>query len=225
MTSSQQKLQKYMSEQWICSRRQAEKYILAWVVFVNEEPAHIWQLIDPMIDVVRYDTTVTQREFHYYLYHKPTGIETINAQPWCEEILDRVDVSAWVLPIWRLDKDTSGLMLLTDDTRIQKDFMDPQRHIEKEYHLTCDRVIDPKIVQELERWVMIQWYITKPAICTILWPKRLSLTITEGKNRQVRRMLRVVWYTVLVLQRVRIHTYRLWSLASWAIRKIWHIQI
>lgn len=109
-----------MSMTNVCSRRQAELAISQGLVFVNGQPAHIGQDVDHTIDRITYDPCLTSKVYRYYAYHKPEGIETTNPQPGNKAICDVIEVPPGVLLLGRLDKDTSGLILLTDDRTIQK---------------------------------------------------------------------------------------------------------
>ena len=129
------KLQKYMSQSGICSRKKAEEYIAAGQVLVNDETAHIGQVIDPETDVVRLGDQVVQDQENlvYYAYHKPRGIVTSCADSHETDIMDVVDIQQRVFPIGRLDKNSTGLLVLTNDGRITHKLLHPSFEHEKEY--------------------------------------------------------------------------------------------
>ena len=110
-----------MSQAGICSRRKAEEYISKWLVKVNGKIAKIWDSIDSEKDkIVMWDTIIEEeKNLVYYKINKPRGIVTTCAEFWDENIIDIVDIKERVFPIWRLDKETTWLILLTNDGRLK----------------------------------------------------------------------------------------------------------
>lgn len=145
------RLQKYMSECGICSRRHAEEAIARGDVIVNGEVAQIGQSIDPEKDTVEYSGQMVKRSEQrvYYAMHKPRGIETTCAQKGGESIVDIIDAPVRVFPIGRLDKDSSGLILLTNDGRITHRLLHPSFEHEKEYLVTVYGKITDIALQSL----------------------------------------------------------------------------
>lgn len=198
------KLQKYLAHQNFCSRRQGERYIRQGLILVNGKVAHIGQVIDPDHDNIELDPSIQQQSYTYLAYHKPKNIVTTNPQPGEQCIHDILNISPEILPIGRLDKETSGLILLTNDRTLPKKLLTPQVAVPKTYLVKTARDLDAKQLEQLERGVYINGHQTKPATAKLINPNKLHLTITEGKNRQVRKMLRVVGNHVKQLHRVRI---------------------
>ncbi len=124
-----------MSQAGICSRRKAEEYIADGQVLVNGEKAHIGQVIDTKKDRVRLlaGAKLEQQKYVYYKFYKPRGIETTCAQKNGESIIDIIDTPERVFPVGRLDKDTTGLILLTNDGRMTNYLTHPRYGHEKEY--------------------------------------------------------------------------------------------
>ena len=147
------KLQKYMSQSGICSRRKAEEYIAAGHVFVNDEMAHIGQVIDPETDVVRLGDQVVQDQENlvYYAYHKPRGIVTSCADSYETDIMDVVDIQQRVFPIGRLDKNSTGLLILTNDGRITHKLLHPSFEHEKEYIVDVYGKITDNALQRMKK--------------------------------------------------------------------------
>jgi len=129
------KLQKYMWQAWICSRRKAEVYIAEGLVKVNGEVAHTGQIIDPDIDKIEMMDKIIedQNNLVYYKLNKPRWIVTTCAEHWDKNIIDIVDIKERVFPIWRLDKETTWLILLTNDWRLTNYLIHPRYEHEKEY--------------------------------------------------------------------------------------------
>ncbi len=131
------KLQKYLAHAGICSRRKAEEYIEQSLVTVNGIVAHIGQVIDPDIDVVKFSDKIIkdQENLVYYVFNKPRDIVTtcLSGKDDEQGIMDVVDIPERVFPIGRLDKETTGLIILTNDGRLSNYLMHPRYEHEKEY--------------------------------------------------------------------------------------------
>lgn len=214
------KIQKYLAHQDLCSRRQAETRISQGFVFVNWKKAHIWQVIYENEDKITLSDEVKNIDYVYYAYYKPKWIFTVNATKWEKEIKDIVNLPKSVLPIGRLDKDTSGLIIMTNDRTLQKQLLDPMKKVEKEYIVSTKRDITDEQLEKLENWVMIDGYLVKNTITKRIGNNHFSLTITEWKNRQVRKMVRAIQHIVIKLKRVRVGNITLWNLEEWEFEKI-----
>ncbi len=145
------RLQKYLSECGICSRRHAEDAIRNGEVMVNGVPAVIWQSIDPLIDTVKFSWRMVAKSesLVYYAVNKPRGIESTCAQKNGQSIIDIVDIPVRVFPIGRLDKDSSGLILLTNDGRLTHRLLHPSFEHEKEYLVTTYGKIDDMSLKQM----------------------------------------------------------------------------
>ena len=208
------RLQKYMSQAWICSRRKAEEYIEKWLIKINWEVAIIWQKVDPENDKVEMlDKMIEeQKNFVYYKINKPRGIVTTCAEYWDKNVIDIVDIKQRVFPIGRLDKDTTGLLILTNDGRLANYLMHPRYEHEKEYIVETFWPIDDDQLEKMTKGIFILWRVTKEADIKRLSSWKFAITITEGRNRQIRRIVEKVWNRVKKLKRVRIENIDLWNL-------------
>ena len=208
------RLQKYLSQAWICSRRKAEEYIQAWLIKVNWQIATIWMSINPEIDKVEMlDSAIKQQnELVYYKLNKPRWIVTTCAQHDEKNIVDIMDVPERVFPIWRLDKDTTWLIIMTNDGRLANYLMHPKYNHEKEYIVETFWSITDKQLDEMRKWLFILWSYTKKAFINRISSWRFSIVITEWRNRQIRRMVEKVWSRVKKLKRIRIENIELWKL-------------
>lgn len=220
--SEKLRLQKYLSQAWICSRRKAEEYIEKWLVSVNSKIAIIWQQVDPEIDDIKLlDNAVKeQKELLYYVFNKPRWIVTTCKSRWETWILDIIDIKKRVFPIWRLDKETTGLIILTNDWRLANYLMHPRYNHEKEYIVETFWPISDKSLSIMSNWVFILWSYTKKAKINRISSWKFSIILTEWKNRQIRRMVDKVWSEVKKLKRVRIENINLWNLEVWKYRKL-----
>lgn len=211
------RLQKYLSQAGICSRRKAEEYIEAGQVLVNWEVATIWMSIDPEKDKVKlWDKIVKDSQnYVYYKINKPYGIVTTCKQDGENSILDIVDIGERVFPIWRLDKNTTWLILLTNDGRLSNYLIHPRYEHEKEYVVQVFGRIEDEDLVKMSSWVYILGKKTKRAEIKRLNSWMFSIILKEWMNRQIRRMVENVWHKVKKLIRIRIENIKLENLKEW----------
>lgn len=211
------RIHKYLSQAWICSRRKAEEYISAWLITVNGKTAEIWQLIDPTTDKVEMgkEAVKEQKELLYYKVNKPRGVVTTCAQSDEKTILDVIPLDKRVFPIGRLDKDTTGLILMTNDGRLANFLMHPRYNHEKEYVVETFWPISEGNLEKMRNGLFILGSYTKKAKIERLSSWKFSITISEWRNRQIRRMVEKVGSIVKKLKRVRIENIELWNMKEW----------
>lgn len=211
------RLQKYMSQAWICSRRKAEEYIERWLVKVNGEVATIWMQVDAWIDKVEleWQAVEEQKKQVYYKINKPRGIITTCAEHGDQNIIDIIDIKERVFPIGRLDKESDGLILLTNDGRITNYLIHPRYQHEKEYLVETFWPISDEALKKMSRGLLILGSYTKKAKVTRVSSWKFKIILTEGKNRQIRRMVEAIWWKVKKLKRIRIENIELWNLEPW----------
>ncbi len=211
------RIHKYLRDSWVCSRRKAEEYIRNWYIKVNWELATIWQTIDPEKDKIQFDDKIIKnwQEFLYFKLNKPAWVVTTCANIWEQTIMDVIDIDKRVFPIWRLDKPTTWLILLTNDWRLANYLMHPKYNHEKEYIVETFWSITDEQLHKISSWVFILWSYTKKALVKRISSWKFSITITEWRNRQIRRMVESVWSKVKKLKRIRIENILLWDLQIW----------
>lgn len=219
-----QRLQKILSARGICSRRKAEEYIERGLVKVNGTVATIGDKADPDTDTIEVDGTVTEerKELLYYLMHKPEGVETSNVE-WQKNTVRTLlpkELQGTVYPVGRLDKDSCGLLLFTNDGALAYRLTHPKFEHEKEYEVTTKEPMTPGQLQKMRDGLKILGSKTKPALIVPLGPERFSITLTEGRNRQIRRMVQKVGGEVASLKRVRIVNIQDESLTSGSVRQL-----
>ena len=207
------RLQKYLAEAGIASRRKCEEYIQQGRVKVNNKTASLGMKVNPELDTVLFDDKKVDKreELVYILLNKPIGyVTTVKEQFARESVLDLVKVKQRVVPVGRLDMYTSGALLLSNDGEFVYKITHPKHEIDKTYTVTLKGIVQKEEVEMLEKGVKIEDYITKPAKVRILKTdiekniSRLEITIHEGKNRQVRKMCEAIDRKVLALHRVKI---------------------
>jgi 23S rRNA pseudouridine2605 synthase len=151
----------------------------------------------------------------YIAMHKPSGVVTTRADERRRKTVYDVlgDVGRWVFPIGRLDKETSGLLLFTNDTRFGELLTNPNSRIPKTYRVVLDRPISSSYIRRMEQGMELEGERLRPARIRVVATNACTMTIVEGKNRQIRRMWEQFGYWVLELTRTRIGELRLEDLA------------
>jgi pseudouridine synthase len=214
------RLQKFLSMAGVCSRRKGEEYIKAGLVKVNGETiTQLGTKIDPENDEVTFkDTPVVPRDNRIYIaLNKPEGYVTTCMQKREKIILDLLDIKERVYPIGRLDKESTGLILLTSDGSLHQRLAHPSFDHEKEYEVTVGKPILDKALKRMAAGMTIMGSKTRPAKTKRLSEKKFLITLKEGRNRQIRKMVRKVGNHVTELKRVRVSKVKLGRLAegSW----------
>ncbi len=210
------RLQKYLAECEIASRRKCEELIISGKIKVNGEIAKIGTKINPKTDIIEYNDKRVyankEKEHIYILLNKPIGVvTTVKDQFSRETVLDYIKCDRRIMPVGRLDMFTSGAIILTDDGDFIYKVTHPKHEINKTYTVTVKGIIFDEELKKLKNGVEIDnGYITKPAIVKILKIdhekniSRIEITIHEGKNRQVRKMCEAIGKKVLALHRSKI---------------------
>jgi pseudouridine synthase len=216
----QMRLQKFLSAAGVCSRRKGEEYITAGRVAVNGSTvAELGTRIDPATDLVQVDgKPVESSQPHVYIaLHKPQGYVTSCSHPGEKIVIDLVDIPQRVYPIGRLDKDSTGLLLLTNDGSLHHRLSHPSFDHEKEYEVTTVQKIADGALRKLAEGLPLMGTKTRPAKVRRLSEKKFRIVLKEGRNRQIRRMVRKVGGQVARLKRIRVGNVKLWRLApgSW----------
>lgn len=214
------RINKYLAQQKIASRREADVLIEEGKVLINGKPAKIGQKVEEN-DTIEIKGETKKKQ--YLAYYKPRGIITHSPAPHETDIetklLEDYGITG-VAPIGRLDKDSEGLILLTNDGRITGPLLNPEAGHEKVYDVKVDKKITPIFLKEMGAGVDIEGYITKPAKIEQKSSDRFLLTITEGKKHQIRRMCAALGYQVQSLKRIQIMNITLGDLKPNQYRKI-----
>jgi 23S rRNA pseudouridine2604 synthase len=207
------RLNKYLSETGVCSRRVADQWIEAGRVQVNGATAVLGTQVDPGDEVLLDGRPLGQKPGRVYLaLNKPVGIECTTDRGVRDNIVDFVGHRERVFPIGRLDKDSEGLILLTNDGDIVNRVLRAEHEHEKEYIVAVDRPLTREFLEGMANGVPILDTITNPCRVTQAGRNTFRIVLTQGLNRQIRRMCEHYDYTVRRLQRVRIMHIQLGSL-------------
>ena len=201
------RIQKFLSAAGICSRRRGEAFIKAGRVSLNGQiVVELGTKIDPRNDQLSVDGKPIKYEpsMLYIALNKPTDYVTSCRHPGQKIVLDLVDIAQRVYPIGRLDKDSSGLLLLTNDGRLHHKLSHPSFNHEKEYDVTVAKPITDGALQKMAAGLPMMENKTRPAKVQRIASRRFRIILKEGKNRQVRRMVRKVGNQVTRLKRIRV---------------------
>ena len=214
------RLQKYLSSAGFCSRRKGEEYIKDGLVKVNGITVlELGTKVDPQNDRIEVNGTLVQgdQKSVYIALNKPREYVTSCDHPGEKIVLDLVDIPGRIYPVGRLDKNSTGLLLLTNDGRLHHKLSHPSFDHEKEYEVTLSSYITDGALKSLEKGVAVMGTKTRPAKIKRLSSKRFLIILKEGKNRQIRRMVGKVGGSVIGLKRIRISNIKLGKLSegSW----------
>ncbi|MFH1985949.1 MAG: pseudouridine synthase [Pseudomonadota bacterium] len=201
------RLQKFLSHAGQCSRRQGEQWILEGRVAVNGVVVReLGSRVDPAADRVVLDgRPVGIADTRIYIaLNKPPGYVTSCSQPGEKLVTDLVGLRTRLFPVGRLDKASTGLLLLTDDGRIHHGLSHPSFDHEKEYDVCVAAPISDEALAQMASGLTIQGRRTRPATVRRVSDRRFRIVLLEGRNRQIRRMVGTVGHRVKTLHRVRV---------------------
>ena len=209
------RINKYISETGYCSRREADKLVESGRVTINGERAVLGSQAEPgdrvLIDGMALETG---GKVVYIALNKPVGITSTTEAHIQGNIVDFVGHHERIFPIGRLDKDSEGLILLTNDGDIVNKILRAEGKHEKEYIVTVDRPVTPSFITGMSSGVKILGGRTLPCEVTRISERTFRIILTEGKNRQIRRMCSAFGYEVRSLQRIRVMNIRLGTLQT-----------
>lgn len=207
MEATLKRINKYLSEVGYCSRREADRLIDAGRVTINGEIPEMGTKVSPD-DVVAVDgiqVKNTKEKFVYLALNKPVGIVcTTDTRVEKDNIIEFMNYPKRIFPIGRLDKPSEGLILLTDDGDIVNKILRASNNHEKEYIVTVDKPISQTFVERMSKGIPILDTVTKHCKVKKLNATTFSIILTQGLNRQIRRMCEYLNYEVQTLKRVRI---------------------
>ncbi len=215
MSTSMMRLQKFLSEAGFCSRRHGEELILAGRVCVNDVVVtELGTKIDPEKDIVEVggNRIEVKNNLIYIALNKPKGYVTTCSRERDKIVLDLIDIPERIYPIGRLDRDSSGLLLLTNDGRLHNMLSHPSFDHEKEYDVLVSRPVPDEALDKMASGIHLLGSRTRPAQIKRISPSQFRIVLKEGRNRQIRRMVEKVGNRVKELKRIRISNVRLGNL-------------
>lgn len=208
------RLNKYISETGLCSRREADAWIARGRVTINGQRAELGSQVNDG-DEVRVDQRVVgakKKKQVYICLNKPVGVTCTTERHIKDNIIDFVGHSERIFPIGRLDKDSDGLILLTSNGDIVNEILRSENNHEKEYVVSVDKPVTEAFLNGMANGVRILDTVTKPCKVRRIGKNVFGIILTQGLNRQIRRMCEVFGYEVRRLQRVRIINIKLGEL-------------
>jgi pseudouridine synthase len=206
-----------LAELGVASRREADRLISDGLISVNGKVVkEMGVKVDPEKDKVTVSNQVLKRKekLIYIMLHKPTSYVTSVKRTKIEPkiVLDLINIKERIYPVGRLDKDTTGLLILTNDGTLTYKLTHPSVECEKEYEVTIKGFVTKGVMEKLEKGVKLKGMRTKPTIVKRVAKNKIQIILTEGKYRQVRRICQKVGLPVKKLKRIRIKNLKLGSL-------------
>lgn len=198
------RINKYIASSGLCSRREADTLVERGAVTVNDIVAEAGTRVFPG-DVVSVDgKIISPKEEHIYIaLNKPLGITCTTDLRDEDNIIDFIGMKERIFPVGRLDKNSSGLILLTNDGDIVNKLLRAENGHEKEYVVRVDRKIDPTFEEKMENGLPVDGQMTLPCEVEITGPHTFKIILRQGLNRQIRKMCEQLGYRVVKLKRVR----------------------
>ena len=212
MTEHKVRINKFLSQAGFCSRREADKFILDERVTINGIVAKMGEKIDPNDDISVDGERISKKPNKkiYIILNKPKGIVcTTDSGVEKNNIIDYVNHPKRIFPIGRLDKTSEGLIFLTNDGDIVNKILRAKNKHEKEYHVTVDKPITHEFIQQMSKGVPILNTVTRPCEIKRVKDYEFKIILTQGLNRQIRRMCEYLGYRVKKLRRIRIMNIKL----------------
>lgn len=207
------RINKYISETGMCSRREADQLILDKKVTINGKIAELGSTVEEGDKVLVKGKSIIEKPKSVYIaLNKPVGITCTTERHIEGNIIDFIKHKERIFPIGRLDKDSDGLILLTNDGDIVNRILRAENNHEKEYIVTVDKPVTPFFIKGMANGVKIDSGMTKKCKVTFVSHYVFRIILTEGKNRQIRKMCEAFGYKVRRLQRIRIMNIKLGSL-------------
>jgi len=196
------RINKYLAWQKFASRREADELIKNGQVFINNIPAVLGSLVEENDKV---EVRNFKKDFVYIAYYKPRGIITHSPQGKEKSIADVFHFPQKIYPIGRLDKDSHGLIILTNDGLVTERLLHPDKKHDKEYVVKVNKTLSVDFANKMSEGVVLDdGYLTRPCVVTKISNNTFKIILTEGKKRQIRRMCQSLGFKVIDLKRIRI---------------------
>lgn len=212
------RINKYLAVKNYSTRRGADELIKKHLVLINGRFAVLGDKVEET-DVVEVRTDKKAKAYEYYAYNKPVGVVTLAPTQGQKGIAESVDLKG-LFPVGRLDKESHGLLILTNDGRLTDRLLNPIHVHDKEYKVTTKGKLRSNFKEKMEKGVQIEDEMTKPCKVKILSDNKFSVILTEGKKHQIRRMCSALFAEVEDLKRTRIMNIELGKLKPNQYRKI-----
>ena len=217
------RINKYLAHSGVCSRRQADEIISQGRVSINEKT--VKELGTKVLpdDVVKFDGEVVAplEKFKYFLLNKPVGYVSTVKDPFAEKtVIDLIDSKERLYPVGRLDKDSRGIIIITNDGELTYKLTHPKKDVFKTYEVILDKKPKEVDLDRLKKGIPMDGYLTKRAKIKKISNLKFQISISEGRNRQVRRMFDYIGCKVIDLNRISIGKIRDKNLPEGEFRKL-----
>lgn len=215
------RLNKFLSDAGYCSRREADRLVEQGVVKVNGKTAVMGQKVTINDSIMVKGKNISREEEQILIaLNKPVGIECTTDLNNPDNIVDFINFDKRIYPIGRLDKNSQGLILLTNDGSIVNNILKGSNYHEKEYVVTVDKPVTDDFIKKMSTGVRILDQVTRPCKVTKVKKYVFNIILTQGLNRQIRRMCGELGYNVQKLKRIRIMNIELGNLPVGQYRKV-----
>lgn len=198
------RINKLFSNYGICSRKETNKFIEDNRVIINGKFATKGQWVEESDNILLDNKPLKKREKIYIALNKPTGITTTLARDVKDNILDFMNYKEYIFPVGRLDKESQGLIIMTNDGDLANKILESENNHEKEYIVTVDKPFNDEFIEKMSKGVYILNTKTKPCKVTRINEDTFNIILTQGLNKQIRRMSKALGYKVIYLKRIRI---------------------
>ena len=198
------RINKLLSNYGVCSRKEANRIIEEGRVIVNGELAFPGQWVEEYDDILLDGEKLKPKERIYIALNKPVGLTCTAANDVEDNIIQYMNYPEYIFPVGRLDKLSQGLILMTNDGDLANSILEADNNKEKEYIVTVDKELDNKFIEGMSNGVDIGGVITRPCKVSRVNDKTFNIILTQGLNKQIRRMSKAFGFNVVRLERVRI---------------------
>ncbi|MCR5703340.1 MAG: pseudouridine synthase [Eubacterium sp.] len=215
------RINKYLGDAGVCSRREADRLVEQQKILVNGIPAVMGQKVSIEDEIIVNGKPVEREREHILIaFNKPVGIECTSDLTNPDNIIDYIGYPKRIYPIGRLDKNSQGLILLTNDGSLVNKILKASNYHEKEYVVTVDKPVTEEFLKTMSEGVKILDQVTRPCTVTKVSKHTFRIVLTQGLNRQIRRMCDALGYHVQKLKRIRIMNIQLENLPKGSYRDV-----
>lgn len=208
------RINKLLSNYGFCSRKEANKLIEEKRIIINGKLAEPGQWVEEYDSILLDKEPIKAKEKTYIALNKPVGITCTLAREVENNIIDFMNYSEYIFPVGRLDKESQGLILMTNDGDLASKILESDNKHEKEYMVTVNKPYDEEFLKGMSEGVEILGVRTRPCIVKRISEDTFSIILTQGLNKQIRRMSKAFGYTVTRLERIRIMNIKLQGLGN-----------
>lgn len=203
------RINKLFSNLGICSRRETNRLIESGRIEVNGKIATPGQWVEEEDHILLDGKLVEAKRKIYIGLNKPIGVTCTASEEVCNNIIDYMNYDQYIFPVGRLDKESQGLIIMTNDGILSNKILESDNLHEKEYIVTVDKTITDDFINKMSKGVDIGGDITRPCKVTRISDNKFNIILTQGLNRQIRRMSKAFGYNVIKLERIRIMNIKL----------------